>query len=93
MLGNHGGLFPENYAEWSFVHSRKHQLLNLPAPIALGILDIISTNPSYLAVTCSVCGVWLERVQETLIFGEKTSGKGFPQPAQCRARQWIHVQA
>ena len=41
------GMFPENYAKWSCVH----QLLNLPAPFALENLDIISGNPSYLAVT------------------------------------------
>ena len=48
-----GGMFPENYAEWNCVHSRKFQLLNLSAPFALENLDIISGNPSYLAVTCS----------------------------------------
>ena len=50
-------VFFENSAEWSDLHSRKLQLLNLLAPLALGNLDIFSTSPSYLAVTCSVCGV------------------------------------
>ena len=74
------------------VHSRKLQLLNLPAPLALGNLDIISGKLSYLAVTFSVCGVSPDGVQEKLDLRRDDFRQGFPQPAQCRARQWIHVQ-
>jgi len=74
------GVFCGSYAEWSDVHSRKLQLLNLPALLAFGNLDIISGNPSYLAVTCSGCGVCDSMEHRKTGPSEMTSGKGFRIP-------------